>query len=289
MVLRQPARLGQRLGGERHQRQPLCRRCVALGLLRRHVDRVASGRVAEDLRGSPHRAGHAQESRDVLARLPAALRRVDASRRRRGLPAGGQRLDRVGPHLRRRHGVARNLPRLPRLPLQHDAGHLFRAAQQPHADRGRLLAIHLRLRPVRHGGARRVDGSRPRHRTEQHLRADELLVSRRLRSARLRLQRQRRAQLELARIDGLRHRRAQHQGRVHRHVHRGAQRSRAQQHPAALHLQLQRAGERRVSGRRHAAPVPGVGVVLHLSALGPARSHRRRSGSLPRTSGRWAA
>ena len=199
VVLRQRPRVGECLGGQRHQRQPLCRRRVALGLFRRYLDRVAPGGRAEDLRRPPHGAADAEEPRDGVARLSAALRRVVAARGRRGLPQGGRRLGRVGTHVRRRHRVARNLPRLPRLPLQHDAGHLFRAVEQPHADRGRLLALHLRLRAVRHGGARRADDAHSRHRAERHLRTHQLLVSRRLRSARLRLQRQRRAQLELAR------------------------------------------------------------------------------------------
>ena len=214
VVLRQRPRLGQCLRGQRHQRQPLCRRPRALGLLGRHLDRVPPGGGTEDLRWTPHRAAHAQESHDGLAGLSAPLRWIEPPRGGRRLPPGGQRLGGVGPHVRPRHGVARNLSRLPRLSLQHDAGHLFRAAQQPHADRGWLLAIRLRVRPVRYGGTRRIDGSGPGHRAEQHLRAHELLVSRRLRSARLRLQRQRRAELELARIDGLCHRGAQHQGRA---------------------------------------------------------------------------
>ena len=59
-----------------------------------------------------------------------------------------------------------------------------------------------------------ADGSDPGDRADRHLRAAELLVSRRLRSARLRLQRQRRAATRLARGAVLRHRRAQHQGRL---------------------------------------------------------------------------
>ena len=288
MVLRQRPRLGQRLRGQWHQRQPLCRRRRALGLLGRHLDRVTPGGGKADLRWASHRAAHAQESRDLLAGLSAPLRWIEPSRGGRRLPSGGQRLGGVGPHVRPRHGVTRNLSRLPRLSLQHDAGDLFRAAQQPHADRGWLLAIRLRVRPVRYGGTRRIDGSGPGHRAEQHLRAHELLVSRRLRSTRLRLQRQRRAELELARLDGLCHRGAQPQGRVQRHVHRSAQRTRAQPHAAAVHLQRERSRERRVSGRRRAAPVPGVGARTSCRPAGTSTIERRRSGSSPRISGRSA-
>ena len=59
VVLRQPPRVGECLGGERHQRQPLRRRRVALGLLRRHVDRVAPDRR----RGRSMRYGSPRSSR----------------------------------------------------------------------------------------------------------------------------------------------------------------------------------------------------------------------------------
>ena len=192
LVLRQRPRLGQRRGRRRDLREPLCRRRVALGLRGRSVDRGPHGGGAEDLRRPPDRPAHAAQPRDVLARLPAPVRRIVAEGRRRRLPSGGRRLDRVRADVRRRYRVAGNVPRLPRLPVQHHAGHVFGPDQQPHADRSGLLAIRLRLRAVRHGGAGRVDGPHPGDGTDRHLRASELLVSRRVRSARLRLQRQRR-------------------------------------------------------------------------------------------------
>ena len=77
----------------------------------------------------------------------------------------------------------------------------------------------------------------------------------------------------LARGGVLRHRRAQHEGRLHRVVRRGAQRTRAEPHAAPLHVQLQRAGDRRVHHVGRQSPLPGQRVVLPVAALGPARSH----------------
>ena len=75
-------------------------RRVALGLRGRSVDRGASIRVAEDRRRPADGAAHAAEPGDVLARLPAPLRRVVAEGGRRRMPSGRRRLDRVGPHIR---------------------------------------------------------------------------------------------------------------------------------------------------------------------------------------------
>ena len=52
---------------------------VALGLRGRSVDRGAHGGGAEDRRRPPDGADHAAEPRDVLARLPAPLRRIVAA------------------------------------------------------------------------------------------------------------------------------------------------------------------------------------------------------------------
>ena len=191
-----------------------------------------------------------------------------------GLPQGGRRLGRVGPHVRRRHGVARNLPRLPRLPVQHDAGHLFRAAQQPHADRSGLLAIHLRLRAVRHGGPRRADGrsSRSPSRAASTGARTSRIAASSIRSTSASTTTTRSTPAGAHRWPTSPAPTTSKSG-YSRHVHRSAQRTRAEPHAAALHLQRERARERRVSGRRRAASVPGVGLVLPGAALGPARQH----------------
>ena len=82
VVLHERPRLGQRRGHRRHLRQPLRRRCLALGPLARPVDRVTHGRGAKDHRGSSDRAAHAAQPCDVLARLSASVWRIHAERRR---------------------------------------------------------------------------------------------------------------------------------------------------------------------------------------------------------------
>ena len=81
LVLRQRPQLGQRRRGRRHLREPLCRRRVALGLRGQSRHRGTHGGSAADLRRPRHRADHATEPRDVLARLPAPLQRIDADAR----------------------------------------------------------------------------------------------------------------------------------------------------------------------------------------------------------------
>ena len=56
-------------------------------------------------------------------------------------------------------------------------------------------------------------------------------------------------------------------------VRRGAQRTRAESHAAPLHVQLRRAGDRRVHDAGRQSSLPGERVVLPVAALGPARSH----------------
>jgi len=90
-----------------------------------------------------HGAAHAAKQDHVLARLPAALRRIQPQRRRRWLPSGRQRLDRVGTNVWRRYGVAGIISRVSRLSIQHHAGDVLCSGQQPPAARSRVLAIHL--------------------------------------------------------------------------------------------------------------------------------------------------
>ena len=101
----------------------------------------------------------------------------------------------------------------------------------------------------------------------------QLLVSRRVRSARLRLQRQRRVAVGVARGGLLRHRRAQPQGRLLGLFLGGPQRARAEPHAAALHVQRQRPRHDAVHRRQRQPPVPDQRLLLPVAALGPARSH----------------
>ncbi len=174
------------------------------------------GGVAENLRGPPDGPADAAQSDHVLARLPAPVRRLVADAGRRRLPHGRQRLDRFRTDVRRRYRLPGSVPRVSRLPVQHDAGDVLGPAQQPRAARGGLFAFRLRVRAVRHGGAGWVDGPDSGHGAERHLRPDQPLLSRRIRSAGLRLQRQRCAPERLAGVDVLRDRRAQREGRATR-------------------------------------------------------------------------
>ena len=231
VVLRQRSRLGQRQRHRRHLRQPVRRRRLALGFLARYVNRVPSGRGEKDHRRASDRADHAAQPRDVLARLPASLRRIDVARRRRRLPSGGRRLDRVGPDVRSRYRVAGNVPRLPQLP----ANTTQATYSAPISSRTLIEAGYSRFtyEYARFGQAA-PDGLMDLIPVtdQQPVGAAELLVSRRLRSARLRLQRQRRAEFVVARGGLVRDRRAQHEGRLQRDLHRGAQRPRAESHAA---------------------------------------------------------
>ncbi len=56
-------------------------------------------------------------------------------------------------------------------------------------------------------------------------------------------------------------------------VRRGAQRTRAESHAAAIHVQLRRASDRRVHDVGRQSSLPGERVVFPVAALGPARSH----------------
>ena len=141
LVFLERPQLGERGGGRRHLREPLRRRSDPLGLRPGRVDRGAQSRVAHDLRRPRDGAAQPAQQDHVLARLPAPLRRIVAEAERRRLPPGWNRLGRLGADVRRRHGVARIVPGLPQLPLQHDAGHVFGAHQQPHAARRWLLAV----------------------------------------------------------------------------------------------------------------------------------------------------
>ena len=183
-----------------------------------------------------------------------------SERRRRWLPSGRQRLGRVGPHVRRRHRVAGIVSRLPRLPLQHHAGHLFGSDQQPPAARSGLLAIHSTA--TRDSAWRAPDGL-----------MDLIPVTEQSASTAVRnfiyrgvfdpldfgfndnkaLQSAWRASAVLC------HRRAQLQGRLPGLLLSRAQRTRRQQHAAALHVQ-------QPGARSPCRLLPGA-------ALGPARSH----------------
>ena len=241
VVLRQRPRLGQRLGRRRHLRQPLCRRRVALGLRGRRVDRGAPGGGAEDLRRPPHRAGHAAEPRDVLARLSAPLRRIDAARGRRRLPPGGRRL---GGHRAARSAPTPCRPKRSRATTTFPYNTTQATYSAPLSSRTLIEAGYSRFA---YGYARfgmaAPDGlmdlipvteqtgiyGRPNFSyrgvfdpLDFGFNDNDALNS------------------SWRAVDVLRHRRAQHQGRLQRLVHRSAQRTRAEPHAAALHVQCQR-------------------------------------------------
>ena len=129
VVLCQRSRLGQRLRRRWHLRQPVRRRCLALGLLGRPVHRITYRR--KDERSSPARLtaqltprNRVTFSHDYQRRCGGSTLREDGD----GCRQSGGRLDRLRSHVRCGYGVAGDVPRLPQLPVQHDAGHVFGAA-----------------------------------------------------------------------------------------------------------------------------------------------------------------
>ena len=84
-------------------------------------------------------------------------------------------------------------------------------------------------------------------------------------------------QYDLARGGVLRHRRAQHEGRLHGLVHRGAQRARAEPHAAALHVQLQRAGDAAVHDPGRQPPLSRSACRTSCRRAGTSTIARRRS------------
>ena len=172
-------------------------------------------------------------------------RRCDGSTlrsERRRVPPGGRRLGRERAHVRRRHGVAGDVSGLPRLPVQHDAGHLLRAAHQPHrwsraATRASPTATRASAWPRRTGcwisfRSPRSPASTGGRNLSYRGVFDPLDFGFNDNKA---------LQLVLAGVALLRHRRAQPQGRLHRAtsptVHNGRV---PERHAAALHVQRQR-------------------------------------------------
>ena len=141
-----------------------------------------------------------QEPRDVLARLPAPLRRIVACEK---TATAAARRATTGWHRAARSAPTRCRPK----PSPATTTFPYNTTQATYsAPLNSRTLIEAGYSRFAYGYARfgmaAPDGLMdliPVTETDQHLRAAELLVSRRLRSARLRLQRQRRAELELAR------------------------------------------------------------------------------------------
>ena len=170
------------------------------------------GGIAEDLRGPSDGPAHAAQPRDVLARLPAPVRGIVAEAKAataavRRAAIGSRPGGRSAPiPCRRKHSPAtmtsRTTPRRPRIRPRSAAACCSKAGYS------RFAYGYARF------GMAAPDGLMdliPVTEADRHLRASAVLLSRGVRSARLRLQRQRRAADRLARGDVLRHRRAQHE------------------------------------------------------------------------------
>ena len=247
-------------------------------------------RVEEDRRRPADGAADAAEPGDVLARLPAPLRRVVAEVGRRWLPAGrppagSRRAGRSAPTpCRRRRSPAITTSRTtpPRPPTRR------RSATARWSRRGysRFAYGYARFGMAAPDGL--MDIIPVTEQTGIYGRP-QLLVSRRVRSARLRLQRQRRPAVVVARGAVLRHRRAQPQGRLLGLFLGGAQRPRAEPHAAALHVQLQRAGDHALHRRRTATACARPTCPTSCRRAGTSTTARRRSACSPRTSGRSGA
>ena len=223
----------------RDLREPLCGRRVALGLRGQSGDRSTRRRVAEDRRGSPDRAAHAEKritfSHDYQRRCGGSTLKEGGD----GCRQAGARLDRVGTDVRRRHCVAGIVSRVPRLPVQHHAGHVLGAGQQPHCCSkpgfSRFMYDYARF------GMAPPDGLMdliPVTEQSGHLRPSATFVSRRVRSARLRLQPERSAlqtawRASMSYVTGAHNIKVGYQG----YFSAVAQRPRAEQHAAALHVQ----------------------------------------------------
>ena len=168
------------------------------------------------------------------------------------------RRDRLG-RGREHHVLARDVSRLPRLPLQRDAGHLAVADDEQPAARGRLFPLPVSLGRVRHRAEGRPHEPHSGDRTVDHVRAGELQLSRAVRPAGLRLRGQRRQPDQLAHDGLVRHRRPQHEVRLSGVLPEVAPGPGGQPDADAVPVQRRRAERLR---------------LLHRAALGTERSHR---------------
>ena len=128
-------------GRRRHLREQVRPRPGALGLSRKtRASRARNVQGRNIYQGRVTAQVDAEEPRDVLARVPAALRRVDADALR-VRAAGTRGADWIGARLD--HAVAGSQHRLLQSPVLRDAGDVDRAGHQPHAARRRVQPLRV--------------------------------------------------------------------------------------------------------------------------------------------------